>query len=106
MALFDIGRLSVSSHVDVATENLLDLEDSVIVMGESNRNMGEDQLDNRQPSETNNNPALVRSSPSPLALARCYADLTMKLLQMILFKFKVLFFFFLSQVVPPGPIKS
>ncbi|XP_072226641.1 low density lipoprotein receptor adapter protein 1a [Leuresthes tenuis] len=64
------GDASSSSHsersnsfgslkgIDVATENLLDLEDSVIVMGESNRNMGEDQLDNRQPSETNNNPAL------------------------------------------------
>ncbi|KAM4540060.1 low density lipoprotein receptor adapter protein 1a [Odontesthes bonariensis] len=62
------GDASSSSHsersnsfgslkgIDVATENLLDLEDSV--MGESNGNVGEDQLDNRRPSGTKNNPSL------------------------------------------------
>ncbi|XP_070777647.1 low density lipoprotein receptor adapter protein 1a isoform X2 [Enoplosus armatus] len=42
---------------DVATDNLLDFEDSVKVVVETNGNVEEDQLDNHRPSETNNNPA-------------------------------------------------
>ncbi|XP_031143078.1 low density lipoprotein receptor adapter protein 1a isoform X2 [Sander lucioperca] len=42
---------------DVATDNLLDFEDSVHVLVETNGNVEEDQLDNRRPSETNNNSA-------------------------------------------------
>ncbi|GLD57974.1 low density lipoprotein receptor adapter protein 1-B-like isoform X1 [Lates japonicus] len=42
---------------DVATDNLLDFEDSVNVVVETNGNVEEDQLDNHRPSETNNNPA-------------------------------------------------
>ncbi|XP_030268880.1 low density lipoprotein receptor adapter protein 1a isoform X3 [Sparus aurata] len=42
---------------DVATDNLLDFDDSVNVVVETNGNAGEDQLDNHRPSETNNNAA-------------------------------------------------
>lgn len=56
-----------SSSQDVATDNLLDFEDSVNVVVETNGNVEEDQLDNHRPSESNNNPAWVRSS-TPLAL--------------------------------------
>lgn len=41
---------------DVATDNLLDFEDSVNAL-ETNGNMEDDHLDNHRPSETNNNPA-------------------------------------------------
>ncbi|XP_029023260.1 low density lipoprotein receptor adapter protein 1a isoform X1 [Betta splendens] len=63
------GESSSSSHsersnslgslkgTDVATDNLLDLEDGVHVAVETNGNVEEDQLDNHVPSETNNNPA-------------------------------------------------
>ncbi|XP_014885753.1 low density lipoprotein receptor adapter protein 1-B-like isoform X1 [Poecilia latipinna] len=47
---------------DAATEILLDLEDGVKVLVESSGNTGGDQLDTDRPSETNNNPASVRSS--------------------------------------------
>ncbi|XP_034747343.1 low density lipoprotein receptor adapter protein 1a isoform X1 [Etheostoma cragini] len=40
---------------DVATDNLLDFEDSVNVVVETNGNVEQDQLDNRGPSETTNN---------------------------------------------------
>ncbi|XP_010776634.1 low density lipoprotein receptor adapter protein 1-B-like, partial [Notothenia coriiceps] len=64
------GEASSSSHsersnslgslkgTDVATDNLLDFEDSVHVTVETNGNIEEDQLDNHRPSETNNNPKL------------------------------------------------
>lgn len=43
---------------DVATDNLLDFEDGVTAAAaETNGNVGEDQLDNHRPSETNNNTA-------------------------------------------------
>lgn len=48
---------------DVATDNLLDFEDSVNVVVETNGNVEEDQLDNHRP---NNNPAWVRSSTMAL----------------------------------------
>ncbi|XP_060949086.1 low density lipoprotein receptor adapter protein 1a [Limanda limanda] len=63
------GETSSSSHsersnslgslkgTDVATDNLLNIEDSVNVVVETNGNMEEDQLDNHRPLETNNNPA-------------------------------------------------
>lgn len=53
---------SDSSHPDVATDNLLDIEDSVNVVAETNGNAEEDQLDNHRPPETNNNPTWVRFS--------------------------------------------
>lgn len=49
---------SLSSQLDVATDNLLDIEDSVNVV-ETNGNVEEDHLENHRPSETNNNPAWV-----------------------------------------------
>ncbi|KAL3044312.1 hypothetical protein OYC64_004041 [Pagothenia borchgrevinki] len=64
------GEASSSSHsersnslgslkgTDVATDNLLDFEDSVHVTVETNGNIEEGQLDNHRPSETNNNPNL------------------------------------------------
>lgn len=61
---------SFSSQVDVATDNLLDFEDSVNTVVETNGNAGEDQLDNHRPSETNNTPAWVRFSSS-LAVTLC-----------------------------------
>ncbi|XP_035490171.1 low density lipoprotein receptor adapter protein 1a isoform X6 [Scophthalmus maximus] len=63
------GEASSSSHsersnslgslkgTDVATDNLLDFEDSVNVAVETNGNIEEDQWDNHRPPETNNNPA-------------------------------------------------
>nr|XP_033492082.1 low density lipoprotein receptor adapter protein 1-B-like [Epinephelus lanceolatus] len=48
---------SLKGTEDVATDNLLDFEDSVNVVVETNGNIEEDQLDNHRPSETNNNPA-------------------------------------------------
>lgn len=71
---YNSNRLSfpyLSSHADVATDNLLDFDDSVNVVVETNGNAGEDQLDNHRPSETNNNAAWVRSSSSALALTLC-----------------------------------
>lgn len=61
-------ELCLFSHSRVATENL-DLEDGVIVVVESNGHVGEDQMDNHRPSETNNNPSLVCFSPLLLTLA-------------------------------------
>lgn len=55
---------SLSSQLDVATDNLLDFEDSVNVAVETNGNIEEDQWDNHRPPETNNNPAWVRLSSS------------------------------------------
>ncbi|MEQ2169300.1 hypothetical protein GOODEAATRI_023768, partial [Goodea atripinnis] len=64
------GDASSSSHsersnslgsvkgTDAATEILLDLEDGVKVVVESNGNTGDDLLDNHRSSEMNNNPAL------------------------------------------------
>lgn len=51
----------------MATDNLLDFEDSAKVTVESNGNSEEDHLDNRH-HETNNNPSWVRASSSPLSL--------------------------------------
>lgn len=47
--------------LDVATDKLLDFEDSVKVVVERNWNFEDNQLDNR-PSETNNNLSWVRLS--------------------------------------------
>ncbi|KAM4725583.1 LOW QUALITY PROTEIN: low density lipoprotein receptor adapter protein 1-B-like [Anableps anableps] len=64
------GEASNSSHsersnsvgslkgADAAAEILLDLEDGVKVLVESNGNTGRDQLDNHRSSETNYNPAV------------------------------------------------
>lgn len=57
-----MGCPSHVSQADVATDNLLDFEDSVNTVVETNGNVEEEQLDNHRPSETNNNPAWVRSS--------------------------------------------
>ena len=61
--------LPFASQLDVATDNLLNIEDSVNVVVETNGNMEEDQLDNHRPPETNNNPAWVGFSSS--ALPQC-----------------------------------
>lgn len=59
------------SSQDVATDNLLDFEDSVNVVVETNGNVEDDQLDNHRPAETNNNPpAWVRSPNSRLCVAK------------------------------------
>lgn len=50
--------------LDVATDKLLDFEDSVKVVVERNWNFEDNQLDNR-PSETNNNLSWVRLWVSP-----------------------------------------
>ena len=66
-----MGCPSFTSHVDVATDNLLDFEDSVHVTVETNGNIEEGQLDNHRPSETNNNnPNLVRPSVLHLLLGK------------------------------------
>lgn len=56
------------SQLDVATDNLLDFEDHVNVVVESNGNVEEDQPDNHMHSETSNSPVLVRTVPLPLDL--------------------------------------
>lgn len=62
-----LSRLLIESSPylpDVTTDNLLDLEDSVKAVMETNGNLPEDQLDNRRP-EGNNNSAWVSPLLSP-----------------------------------------
>ncbi|XP_029976427.1 low density lipoprotein receptor adapter protein 1a isoform X1 [Salarias fasciatus] len=59
---------------DVATDNLLDFEDSVTVVVESSRNVEEDQLDNHRPSETNNNTAWEIEDGLDEAFSSCALD--------------------------------
>ncbi|XP_044028442.1 low density lipoprotein receptor adapter protein 1a isoform X3 [Siniperca chuatsi] len=59
---------------DVATDNLLNFEDSVNVVVETNGNVEEDQLDNHRPSETNNNPAWEIEDGLDEAFSSCALD--------------------------------
>ncbi|MEQ2205570.1 hypothetical protein XENOCAPTIV_003748 [Xenoophorus captivus] len=80
------GDASSSSHsersnslgsvkgTDAATEILLDLEDGVKVVVESNGNTGDDQLDNHRSSEMNNNPALEIEDSLDEAFSSCALD--------------------------------
>ncbi|XP_035490167.2 low density lipoprotein receptor adapter protein 1a isoform X3 [Scophthalmus maximus] len=80
------GEASSSSHsersnslgslkgTDVATDNLLDFEDSVNVAVETNGNIEEDQWDNHRPPETNNNPAWEIEDGLDEAFGSCALD--------------------------------
>ncbi|KAM8841223.1 low density lipoprotein receptor adapter protein 1a isoform 2-T2 [Spinachia spinachia] len=59
---------------DVATDQLLDFGDSVTVIVESNGNVEEDQLDNKRPSETNNNPPCAAEDALDEAFYSCALD--------------------------------
>ncbi|TKS88646.1 Low density lipoprotein receptor adapter protein 1-B [Collichthys lucidus] len=80
------GEASSSSHsersnslgslkgTDVATDNLLDFEDGVNTVVETNGNVEEEQLDNHRPSETNNNPAWEIEDDLDEAFSSCALD--------------------------------
>ncbi|XP_068189248.1 low density lipoprotein receptor adapter protein 1a isoform X2 [Antennarius striatus] len=65
---------SLKGAVDVATDMLLDLEDSVNVEVETNGNVEGTPLDNHRPSENNNNPSWVIEDDLDEAFSSCAMD--------------------------------